>query len=145
MRPRHPGPLRLDHRSPARRRHAGPWALAFALAGAAAIAPASAAEFRVDSDADAGPGTLRAAVERANALPGRDLIRIAPGIGTIMLTSGQLEVTDSLVVEGPASGATISAGKRSRIFAVTRPEASLELRHLALSGGRTTGEGVPGS
>src|SRR5947209_12432374 len=46
---------------------------------------------------DSGAGSLRQAVLSADAHPGPDVIRFAPGLhGTISLTSGQLGVTDDV-------------------------------------------------
>src|SRR5271166_6268322 len=47
--------------------------------------------------ADSGAGSLRQAVLDANANPGADTIQFAKGLhGTIVLTSGQLTITDDL-------------------------------------------------
>ena len=57
--------------------------------------------FTVINLLDSGPDSLRAAVEAANANPGPDTIDFAT-TGTIALTSGQLDITDSLTINGPA-------------------------------------------
>src|SRR5262245_17613650 len=58
---------------------------------------------------DCGPGSLRAAVVAANANPGADAIDFAT-TGTIALTSGQLDISDSLTINGPGAGALTISG-----------------------------------
>src|SRR5437588_5132991 len=54
---------------------------------------------------DGGDGSLRQAIQQANANPGGDEIAFAPGMtGTITLTGGELQVTDSLSIRGPGAG-----------------------------------------
>ena len=76
------------------------------------MSPVDAATFTVDSTADAedanpgdgvcataaGPCTLRAAIQEANALPGLDTI-VVPA-GTYVLTLGELEIKSDLVIDG---------------------------------------------
>ena len=51
------------------------------------------------------PGTLRQAIFDANAAPGTDQILFDEGmIGTILLTEGQLTITESVSIEGPRRG-----------------------------------------
>ena len=96
-------------------------ALAFLLAVASA-GRAAAATFTVTSLANAGPGSLRQAVRKANASPGADEVAFAPGLtGTITLTAGEILITDHLVVHGPGAGVlTISGNRQSRIFHVEK-------------------------
>jgi hypothetical protein len=125
--------------------------------------------FAVLTLADSGPGSLRAAVEAANASPGADVIRFAPAArdGTVALTSGELAVTDDLRIDGPgASRLAVSGSDASRVFrigagvtaeiedlTVTRGNAALRgggirndgtltLSHAVLSDNRVTG--LPG-
>ncbi|GEM_PF-2196024 len=83
-------------------------------------APAEAAGFSVTNTADAGPGSLRAAVEQANAADGADVITFDAVVsGTIALTSGEIEITDDLTIDGPGSGTlSVDAGGDSRVFNV---------------------------
>src|SRR5438034_10988843 len=75
--------------------------------------------FTVTNLLDTGAGSLRAAVAAANANPGADAIDFAT-TGTIALTSGQLDITDSLTINGPGESAlTISGEGVSRVFAIT--------------------------
>ena len=60
--------------------------------------------FTVRNLADSGPGSLRQAVLDANDRPGADLIRFAPPVGcTLTLASGQLSITDDLILDGRES------------------------------------------
>jgi hypothetical protein len=80
--------------------------------------PVSAATFTVSNLADSGPGSLRQAVLDANAAAGPDDITFTV-VGTITLTSGQITITDPLVIHGPGAGAlTVSGNDLSRIFGV---------------------------
>jgi hypothetical protein len=74
--------------------------------------------FTVTNLLDSGAGSLRAAVVAANASPGADTIDFAT-TGNIALTSGQLEITDSLTINGPGESAlTVSGEGLSRVFAI---------------------------
>ena len=92
-------------------------AVALALTALVA-APAEAAPFQVTNRNDAGPGSLRDALDQANSAIGADTITFAPGTtGTIVLTSGQLEVLDSTTIVGPGRGSlVIDAGGGSRVL-----------------------------
>src|SRR5262245_44305523 len=75
--------------------------------------------FTVTNLLDSGAGSLREAVVAANANPGADAIDFAV-TGTITLTSGQLDITDSLTINGPAASAlTVSGNHASRVFDIT--------------------------
>lgn len=91
--------------------------IAFTLALASA-APGATATFSVTTLSDSGPGSLRQAVLDANAAAGPDEIVFAPGLGgTITLTSGEIAVTDDLIVTGPGAGVlTVSANDLSQIL-----------------------------
>ncbi len=69
---------------------------------------------------DSGAGSLRAAVAAANANPGADSINFAHGLhGTIPLTSGELQITDSLTINGPgANSLAVSGSNTSRVFEI---------------------------
>lgn len=72
--------------------------------------------FTVTNLLDSGPGSLRAAVVAANANPGADAINFAT-TGTIALTSGELDITDSLIINGPGlNSLTVSGNNSSRVF-----------------------------
>ena len=78
--------------------------------------------FMVDNLADSGVGSLRAAIADANGQPGADLIRFAPEArdGTIALTSGQLNITEDLTIDGPGAGRlAVSGNDASRVFQIS--------------------------
>ena len=80
------------------------------------VGTAHAATFTVTSTGDAGPGTLREAVDLANAAPGADTINFAV-TGTITLTTGVIRILDALTIQGPgAANLTIDGNQASRIF-----------------------------
>jgi hypothetical protein len=114
---------------------------------------ATAATFTVTNLADSGPGSLRQAVLNANAAPGADEIAFAPGLtGTITLTfaSGEIPITDSLIVDGPGAGVlTVSANVISRIFNVENSAVptpiDVTLSGLTLTRGRSGGRGPGGA
>src|SRR6187397_2300382 len=74
--------------------------------------------FTVTNLLDTGAGSLRAAVVDANSNPGADTIDFAV-TGTIGLTSGELDITDSVTINGPgASAMTVSGSGMSRVFGI---------------------------
>ena len=98
--------------------------------------------YTVTSLADDGSaGTLRWAVQQANVNPGPDTINFAAGLtGTIMLTSGQLEISDTsgqTTIAGPGSGLNISGfiapGQWTRDIVVD-PGAATSISGLGLTG-----------
>src|SRR5262249_24953837 len=67
---------------------------------------------------DSGPDSLRAEVAAANVNPGADAIDFAT-TGTIALTSGELDIIDSLTINGPGAGAlTVSGAGVSPVCAI---------------------------
>ncbi|MBK8741935.1 MAG: hypothetical protein IPM02_21580 [Betaproteobacteria bacterium] len=83
----------------------------FLLSGLAMLAlvatGARAVTYNVTTNADSGAGSLRNAVAQANAHPGADTITFNAGLGTISLTTGQIDITEALTINGgPASGQT---------------------------------------
>jgi hypothetical protein len=92
----------------------------------------------VTNTLDSGKGSFR--YEIAHADKNRDTIVFAPGLSgqTITLTSGEVDITTSLTVQGPSPGAapvTISGGGASRVFEV---EAGI---NVTLNGGLTITDG----
>src|SRR5689334_20851779 len=79
---------------------------------------AAAATFTVSNTSDSGAGSLRQAILDADATPGNDEIIFSPLLqGTIILTSGQLSITDSLAISGPGAGKIVVSGNGvSRVF-----------------------------
>jgi hypothetical protein len=93
--------------------------------------------FTVANLLDSGAGSLRAAVTAANANPGADAIDFAT-TGNIALTSGQLDITDSLTINGPGESAlTVSGEGISRVFAIAGNPTVL-IAGLTVSNGWTT-------
>src|SRR5262245_54587901 len=75
--------------------------------------------FTVLNLADSGLGSLRAAISDANANPGADVIRFAAPArdGTIVLSTGELSITDDLEIDGPsADRLAVSGNDTSRVF-----------------------------
>jgi predicted outer membrane repeat protein len=73
------------------------------------------------SDSIDSPGSatvsLRDAIAAANAHPGADTITFKPGLtGTITLIHGELLITDTLTIKGPANKIIVSGDSASRIF-----------------------------
>ncbi|MVF14211.1 hypothetical protein FT643_18900 [Ketobacter sp. MCCC 1A13808] len=89
---------------------------------------ANAATFQVTNINDAGPGSLRQAVLDTNGNPGADEIVFDASVsGTLNLTSGPLELVDSVAVTGPGSGVlSIDAGGSSDIFVISNSSVNLE-------------------
>ena len=93
--------------------------------------------FTVTNLLDSGAGSLREAVASANANPGADTIEFTT-TGTIGLTSGQLDITDSLTINGPgASALTVSGEGLSRVFAIAG-DPTVRIAGLAVAYGSTT-------
>ena len=91
---------------------------------------------------DNGPGSLRQAILDANSAAGADIIadiiQFDSGLtGTILLTSGELDITDDSVdIQGPgASVVTVSGSNLSRVFYVT---ANATISGLTISGGNSS-------
>jgi sugar lactone lactonase YvrE len=104
----------------------------------------------VTAAADAGAGSLRAAVLAATAADTRIRFAAALAGSTITLTSGEMNVAAnrSLIIDGSSltSGLILSGNNASRLFTVTSGGA-LTLDSLTLTGGNSTGvliNGIPG-
>jgi hypothetical protein len=75
--------------------------------------------FTVMNDLDSGPGSLRQAVLDANQAGGTNSISFAGSVTNIVLSSGELAISDNLTIEGPgAKTLTISGSHSSRVFDV---------------------------
>jgi YVTN family beta-propeller protein len=103
--------------------NAAPQATQSFTVGAAGTPPAM---FTVTNLNDRGAGSLRAAIASANATaPGPNIVNFAPGLtGTIVLTTGSIQISRSLFIDGPGAGnLTIDGNSNDRIFtiAVTFP------------------------
>ncbi|MEA2309018.1 MAG: hypothetical protein QOI65_1304 [Thermoleophilaceae bacterium] len=98
---------------------------------ALAAAPAAQANtVQVQNHGDAGPGSLRQAIIDANP---NDTVAVPAG--TYHLTTGQLQISENLTVDGAGAGTTIiDAGGLSRVFFIS--DGAVTLKDLAISGGR---------
>lgn len=105
---------------------------------------AEAGTFHVTSLADSGPGTLRQAVLDANAILGADTVVFSIP-GAIILTSGEILITDDLSINGPGAAAvTVSGNDQSRVFNIDNPAGrriNVTLSGLTLTHGYTSGSG----
>src|SRR5262249_46919306 len=77
----------------------------------------------------------------ANDNPGADLIHFASPVGgTLTLTSGQLSITDDLILDGPGvQRLTISGNEASRVFSVSGSTTDVVIRDLTIPHGQATG------
>jgi hypothetical protein len=94
--------------------------------------------------------TLRAAVQEANAAPGLDTIVLPPGLIELSLqgstdhsaASGDLEITDDLVISGAGRDeTTINASQIDSAFHI-QGGVSLTLQQLTLQGSAESGTGI---
>ncbi len=113
--------------------------VALSLGMGLASQPVEAASFTVINLNDDGAGSLRQAIVDANSAAGTDTIRFQEGLtGTITLTTGQLEITDSLDLEGPgAATITVSGNNASKVFYIYSATAELDvsISGLTITGG----------
>jgi len=93
----------------------------------------------VVNTADSGPGSLRDAIAAANAAPGADVIDFAPTVrGTIALTSGELEITDDLTINGRGEHQLkVSGSGQSRVFSLV--DSTVEIDRLTIADGFVNG------
>jgi hypothetical protein len=84
---------------------------------------------------DLGAGSLRAAINSANASPG-STINFLPGLsGSINLNSALPAITTSMEIDGPAVGViTLNAQSKDRVFRVTG--GNVTITHLTIANGR---------
>ena len=108
-----------------------------------ALSPlATALTYTVANLNDSGPGSLRQAVLDANANGGYDEIQFAVN-GTILLTSGEIVISDALTISGPgASRLTVSGNGSSRVFRLdsTTPK-NVTINSMTITGGSASGNG----
>lgn len=139
--------LEKAHTGKVRKGAAAASGAAVALGALAAAVPAAAATFNVTNLDDNGAGSLRQAIEDANAAAGADTITFQAGLtGTITLTTGQLEITDSVDIQGPGAAAlTVSGNNASRVFYLysSATTIAVTLSDLTITGGNDSiGAGV---
>lgn len=118
-----------------------------ALGSTLLLAPAAeGATFSVTNNADAGAGSLRQAIEDADAAATADIVTFAPGVtGQISLTSGQIGINDAaLEIQGPGPQTlAVDAGDASRIFYIsgTDETKTTVISGLTLRNGSDSGSG----
>jgi parallel beta-helix repeat protein len=97
---------------------AGSVAAALLGSGLVPAQVAQAATFEVTNLNDSGAGSLRDAIDSANETPEADVITFQAGLtGTIVLTSGQLEINNPLDIQGPGADViSVSGNDASRVF-----------------------------
>lgn len=109
-----------------------------------------AATYTVTTNNNAGAGSLRDAINLANANAGADTIDFDTAgtfstPQTITLTSGQLVITGPVTMDAPSAAAkrvTIDANDGSRVMRVELTgSGTVTLRHLTLQRGNTTDDG----
>lgn len=108
---------------------------------------AGAATYTVTTNADSGAGSLREAIATANGTVGvPDVITFSPALigSTITLTSGDLEITDELAIQGPgAASLTISGNDNDRVFYVSGAAGAVTVSGVTLTDGSApTGGGI---
>ena len=93
---------------------------------------------------DSGAGSLRQAIEDANAAAGADTITFDV-VGTISLTSGQLAISDDLTITGPTAGMVIISGNNaSRVFGIGGG-VNVAISDVTITGGSTSVAGGIGN
>ncbi len=106
------------------------------------LAPAM---FTVTSTADSGTGSLRAAILSANGAPGANQVefQLPPGPNTIQLTSGVLQITGSLEIDGPGAGLlTVQGNNTAGIFQVAgSAPTTVSINGLTITGGKAADGG----
>ncbi|MDB6073945.1 MAG: putative calcium-binding protein, partial [Verrucomicrobiaceae bacterium] len=124
---------------------------AFKLAVLACLCTAStvsATTRHVTTTADSGAGSLRAAVTASASGDTVDFVGLATP-ATITLTTGQIEITQSLTISGPgADKLTVSGNNASRIFLVNDGNGAVNntvaISGITFTGGNGVGENNPG-
>lgn len=100
--------------------------------------PVHAATYQVTSTADSGPGSLRAAIEAANANPGPDNIRFASSayVEPIQLQDFLPTITDSVDIRGAgARRIVVDGGGIVRVLRIAPGASTVELRNMVLTNG----------
>ena len=116
----------------------------------AAALPSRAATYTVTNTSNAGPGSLREAINQANANPGADTIDFdTAGVFStsqyITLTTGQLVITGALTIDAPTAQAKrvrVAADFDSRVLRIAlATSGTVMLKHLDIREGTTTDDG----
>ncbi|MCU0784965.1 MAG: hypothetical protein MUF81_13160, partial [Verrucomicrobia bacterium] len=98
-----------------------------------------AATFTVTTAADSGVGSLRQAIEDANATPSEDIIDFSVA-GTITLGSALPAITESVAITGPGTNLlTISGNNSMQVFTVNAETTNATISGLTIANGKATG------
>jgi hypothetical protein len=119
-------------------------AIAAAAVGLTSVGGAAgAASFTVTNTKDSGAGSLRRAIAKSKAAPGRNTITFAARLrGAITLTTGPLTIDSAVEIKGPGAGAlTISGNDADRVVVVPNG-VKVKIRKLTISDGRIEGGDV---
>src|SRR5262249_42571719 len=104
-------------------------------AATVSVKSACSATITVTNTNDSGPGSLRDAL--AIAQDG-DTIDATGVSGTILLTSGELQITHSVIISGPgANHLAVDGDAQSRVFYVN-PGKALSISSLTITNGNVT-------
>jgi predicted outer membrane repeat protein len=129
----------MSDRSIRRKRRKTAVTLGAALATVPVIPAAQAATFTVSNLDDSGPGSLRQAILDANGAAGADVVEFQAGLtGAIVLSSGQIFITDSVDIQGPgAADLAVTGLGDSRLFYLYNGSALIDvtISGLTLAGG----------
>lgn len=140
---------RQQRRAAERSRRKRTRGLLVGLGALAVTAPATAATFTVTNLNDANAGSLRQAILDANAAAGADTIVFQAGLtGTITLATGELLITDSVTIDGPAAGPgviTVSGNDSERVFHIENagavPPINVTVNRLTMTHGASGSNG----
>ena len=83
---------------------------------------------------DGSAGSLRWAIGQANASRGLDTIELETA-GRIMLTRGELDITDHLAIVG---GGSVSGNNTFRVFNIAFPDVHVRIEDLSIRDGRSS-------
>ncbi len=112
---------------------------ALALSASVLTQPAEALTFTVFNNSDGGEDSLRQAILAANANAGPDTIVFDSGVtGSIILTTGRLDISDSVDIQGPgAATLTVDGTGASGVFQVYSgsEEIAVTISGLTITGG----------
>ncbi len=112
----------------------------FLLATTAEVA--GAAEFLVDSPGDAGAGTLRQAIADAASAGTDDVITVAPGLGTITLTTGPINYVANGALTIIGNGVTVNGNGGDGIINETGGTGALSIDGMNFTGAAATDDEV---